>query len=183
VQCVSFITVLSTATVTGYTADARFPFDNATAIVEATEANACIIGLYCTRHSIINRMLSYLLNYKSIPPDKRPVLFNQHASDAPTRKLLDRHVGAADSLRNGGSRTKSQPNISFEEYPVIKNPSQDSVVASLSHRMWRYHHHQRRLLSFQDHDLKLVCFAYVTFLHSGDNSVKYKRVTRTRVKI
>ena len=102
VQCVSFITVLSTATVTGYIADARFPFDNAIAIVEATEANACIIGLYCTRHSIINRMLSYLMNYKSIPPDKRPVLFNQHASDAPMRKLLDRHVGAADGLRNGG---------------------------------------------------------------------------------
>lgn len=64
-------------------------------------------------------MLSYLLNYKNIPPDKRPVFFNQHASDAPTRKSLNCHVGAADGLRNGGSRTKSQPDISFEENPVI----------------------------------------------------------------
>ena len=166
----------------GISANARFLCDNAAAIVEATEEKTCIICLYCIRHSIINRMLSYLLNYKNLQPDKRPVFYNEYASDAPTRKLLDRHVGAADSLKNGGSRTKTQPNISCEENSVMKKPSQDSVVALLSHRMWRYHHH-RRLFIFQDHNLRLVCFTYVTFLHSGDNSVQYKRVTLIWVKI
>jgi hypothetical protein len=78
-------------------------------------------------------MFSYLLNYKNLPPDKRPVFYNEQSSGAPTRKLLDRHVSVADGLRNGGSRTKTQPNISCEENFVMKKP-----VTGL--KSWCYYH-------------------------------------------
>jgi hypothetical protein len=50
------------------------------------------------------------------------VFYNEYSSAAPTRKLKDRHVGVANGLRNGGSRTKSQQNISFTENSVMKTP-------------------------------------------------------------